>query len=175
MLCFWSSVEFAFLFSFYFLPFLSSFLSFIIVIFKPILFFLHVFLCLPFLVFFSHCSQSLMYINLLHLPLSNFACLFFLSFPLNIFVTLVFIALFPTWYIALVFFSSLCFSQFCSQLVNISFDILCLPGQFTVLYRFDCFDFAHGCILHYFNYYLPDFVTAICLGLIFSFSFWGMF
>ena len=24
------------------------------------------------------------------------------------------------------------------------------------------------CILHYFNYYLPDFVTAICLGFIFA-------
>ena len=27
------------------------------------------------------------------------------------------------------------------------------------------------CIFHYFNYYLPDFVTAICLGFIFGFSF----
>ena len=27
------------------------------------------------------------------------------------------------------------------------------------------------CILHNFNYYLPDFVTAICLGFIFGFSF----
>ena len=26
-------------------------------------------------------------------------------------------------------------------------------------------------ILHHFNYYLPDFVTAICLGFIFGFSF----
>ena len=25
------------------------------------------------------------------------------------------------------------------------------------------------CIFHYFNYYLPDFVTAICLGFIFGF------
>ena len=25
------------------------------------------------------------------------------------------------------------------------------------------------CIFHYFNYYLPDFVTAICLGFIFCF------
>ena len=33
-----------------------------------------------------------------------------------------------------------------------------------------CFDFAFGyiCILHYFNYYLPDFVTAVCLGFIFA-------
>ena len=27
------------------------------------------------------------------------------------------------------------------------------------------------CIFHYFNYYLPDFVTAICLGFIFCFLF----
>ena len=27
------------------------------------------------------------------------------------------------------------------------------------------------CILHYFNYYLPDFLTAISLGFIFGFSF----
>ena len=26
----------------------------------------------------------------------------------------------------------------------------------------------------YFYYYLPDFVTAICLGFIFGFSFWGI-
>jgi len=28
------------------------------------------------------------------------------------------------------------------------------------------------CIFHYFNYYLSDFVTAICLGFIFGSSFW---
>ena len=76
---------------------------------KPIIFFVHLFLCLPFLLFFSPCSYSLMYINP-HLPLFNFAYLFFLSFPLNIFVSFVFIALFPTWHLALVLFSSLCFS-----------------------------------------------------------------
>ena len=27
------------------------------------------------------------------------------------------------------------------------------------------------CIFSYFNYYLPDFVTSICLGFIFGFSF----
>ena len=27
------------------------------------------------------------------------------------------------------------------------------------------------CIFHYFNYSLPDFVTAICLGFLFGFSF----
>ena len=30
------------------------------------------------------------------------------------------------------------------------------------------------CIFHYFNYYLPDFVTAICMGFIFDFSFLGI-
>ena len=29
------------------------------------------------------------------------------------------------------------------------------------------------CIFHYFNYHLPDFVTAICLGFIFGFLFFG--
>ena len=27
------------------------------------------------------------------------------------------------------------------------------------------------CIFHYFNYYLPDFVTSVCLGFVFGFSF----
>ena len=30
------------------------------------------------------------------------------------------------------------------------------------------------CVLHYFNYYLLDFVTAICLGFLFGFSFLGI-
>ena len=110
---------FAVLWSFPFfllLPFFKkSFLFFIILtfnFFKPIIFFLHIFLCLPFLLFFSPCSSSLMYINL-HLPLFNFAYLFFLfflSFPLNILVHFAFITLFPTWHLALVLFSSLCLS-----------------------------------------------------------------
>ena len=37
------------------------------------------------------------------------------------------------------------------------------------------FDSAHGymyiCILHYINYYFPDFVPTICLGFIFDFLF----
>jgi len=54
-----------------------------------------------------------MYINLIYLPLFNFAYLFFLFFlsiPLNKFVSFVFITLFPTWHLASVLFSSLCFS-----------------------------------------------------------------
>ena len=50
---------FAILWSFFFFFFLSSsifsFLFFIIFIFKPIIFFLHLLLCLPFLLFFSPC------------------------------------------------------------------------------------------------------------------------
>ena len=47
---------------------------------------------------------------------------------------------------------------------------------YCTLFLLDCFDFAYGyiCILHYFNYYLPDFVTAICLRFIFAFSLLGM-
>ena len=30
------------------------------------------------------------------------------------------------------------------------------------------------CTFHYFNYYLPDFVTAVCLGFILGFSFLGI-
>jgi len=92
---------------FFFLPPFSSFFTVLIFNFFNLLyFFLHLFLCLPFLLSFSPCSQPLMYINLLYLPLSNFAYLFFLSFPLKIFVRFVFIALFPTWQLALALFSS---------------------------------------------------------------------
>ena len=31
------------------------------------------------------------------------------------------------------------------------------------------------CVFHYINYYLPDFVPAICLGFIFAFSFLTIF
>ena len=41
---------------------------------------------------------------------------------------------------------------------------------FCILFLLDCFDFAYEYIFYYFNYYLPDFVTAICLGFIFGFS-----
>jgi len=73
----WSS-PFLFLFSFFFQ--FCSFLFFIILIFKPMIIFLHLFLCLLFLLFFSPCSYSLMYINLLHFPLFKIAYLLFLSF-----------------------------------------------------------------------------------------------
>ena len=96
-------------FFFSFFCFFSSFLFFYNFNFLNILYFST---CIPlcFLLFFSTCTKSLIYINLLHLAPFNFAYLFFLSFPLNIFVSFIFIALFPTWHLALVLFSSLCFS-----------------------------------------------------------------
>ena len=73
-----SSVEFSFfpLFSFFFHFFLFYNFNFL----KSIIFFLHSFLHLPFILFFTPCSWSLVYINLLHLPLFNLTYLFFLSF-----------------------------------------------------------------------------------------------
>ena len=58
---------------FFLLPFFPPFYNFNFL--KTTIFFLHLFLCLPFLLFFP----PLMYINLLHIPLFNFAYLFFLS------------------------------------------------------------------------------------------------
>ena len=71
---------FAILWSF---PFFFNFLFFSLFYnfnFLNLLYFLHLFFCLPFLLFSSPCNQSLMYINLPHLPLFNFAYLFFFSF-----------------------------------------------------------------------------------------------
>ena len=62
-----------------------------------------------------------MYINLLYLPLFNFAYLFFLSS--QHFVSFIFIALFPNWHLVLVLFSSLCFSYFCPGRYNFWFPL----------------------------------------------------
>ena len=86
-----------------------------------------------------------MYINLLHLPLFNFAQLFFLSFPLNIFVSFIFIVLYPNWHLALVLFSSLCFRSFCSGRRNFWFPLFA-RSMYCTLFLSDCFDFAYGCI-----------------------------
>ena len=89
-----------------------------------------------------------MYINLLYLPLSNFAYLFFLffpSFPLNIFVSFIFIALFPKWHLRLVLFSSLCFSYFCSGRYNFWFPLFA-GSIYCTLFLLDSFDFAYGSI-----------------------------
>ena len=45
---------------------------------------------------------------------------------------------------------------------------------FDGLFRLCSWVYMYMCIFHYFNYYLPDFVTAICLGFIFGFLFLGI-
>ena len=42
---------------------------------------------------------------------------------------------------------------------------------FVGLFSLYSWVYIYMCIFHYFNYYLPDFLTAICLGFIFGFSF----
>ena len=119
-----------------------------------------------------------MYINLLHLPLFNFAYLFFLfflSFPLNIFVSFVFIALFPTWHLALVLFSSLCLLVlFLTGKYNFWFPLF-TGSIYCTLFLLNCFHFVHWCV--YICVYsiiliiiCLIFVTAICLQFIFGFS-----
>ena len=120
-----------------------------------------------------------MYINLLHLPLFNFAYLFFLSF----------LSFFSSQYICSFCFHcfiphlALCFS-FVFQFVF--YLILFLTGKynflfplftgsiyyiFVGLFSLCSWVYMYMCIFHDFNYYLPDFVTAICLGFIFASSF----
>ena len=106
----------------------------------------------------------------------GFFFLFFLSFPLNIFASTVFIALFPTWHFALVCFPVCALVSFVLVDINFWFPLFSRSIHCTLI-LLDCFDFAYGymCIFHYFNYYLPDFVTAICLGFMFGFSFLNSF
>ena len=142
-----------------FLFFLSCFVSFFFSLFynfnffKPTIFFLHLFLCLPSLLFFSPYSSSLMYINLLHLPLFNFAYLFFLSFLSFIssqhiceFCFHCFITQLAPW---LVLFSSLCFNKFCSGRYNFRFSLFTGSIYYT-LFLLNCFDFVYGCVCIYF-------------------------
>ena len=124
-----------------------------------IIFFLHLFYCLLLLLFFSHCSQSLIYINLLYLPLWNFAYLFFLSFLLNIFISFIFTTLFPNWHLALVLFSSLYFTQFCSGRYNFWFPLFA-GSIYCTLILLDCFlligVYIYMCIFsHTFYCYKP--------------------
>ena len=106
-----------------------------------------------------------MYINLLHLPLFNFAYLFFLfflSFPLNIFVSLTFIALYPKLHLTLVLFSSLWFSF---VLVYILFWFPLFSGSiYCTLFLLDCFDFAYEyiCICVY-SVMLSSVIINLCL------------
>ena len=85
-----------------------------------------------------------------------------------------------------------CFSFVCQFVLRLvlfltgkyNFDFLCLPVQPTVLYfswtvltllmGVYIYVYIYVCIFHYFNYYLPDFVTAICLGFIFGFLVLGI-
>ena len=122
-----------------------------------------------------------MYINLLYLPLFNFSYLFFLSF----------LSLLSSQDICYFYFHCFipqiasCFSfvfQFVLKLVLfltgkynffISFvhQINLLYFIFVGLFSLCLWVYMYMCIFHYFTYYLPDFVTTICLGFIFGFSF----
>ena len=99
---------------------------------------------------------------------------FFLFFPLNIFASFVFFALFPTCHLALVLFSSLCLLVlFLTGKYNFSFSLFSesIYFIFVGLFWLCSWVYMYMCIFHYFNYYLPDCVTAICLDFIFAFSF----
>ena len=103
-----------------------------------------------------------MYINL-HLPLFNFAYLFFLSFPFNIFVSFIFIALFPSWHLALVLFSSLFFNSFCSGRYNFWFPLF-TRSIYCTSFFLDCVDFAYGCIgICVYSVTLSTVVINLCL------------
>ena len=128
-----------------------------------------------------------MYINLIHPPLFNFVCLFLL--PLLSFLSSQHICQFC--FHSFIPYLAPCFS-FVFQVVL--WLILFLTGKYVflfplfpvsiycTLFLLDCFDFAFRCVyiyvcvcvFHYFNYYFPDFLTAICLGFLFIFSFWGI-
>ena len=141
-MCFCSSVEFSFSFFPLFYSSIFYFLYFIILTFNflNLLFFLHLFLCLPFLHFFPPCSSFWICINLLHLPpLTLHVHNFFLFIPLNIFVRFCFCFCFPSllfsppWYLVLFYFPLCALVSFLLN-VNIISDFLCSLGQSTVLY-----------------------------------------
>ena len=52
-----------------------------------------------------------------------------------------------------------------------TFYFFVLYFYWTVFISLHLWVHMYMCILYYFNYYLPNFVTAICLGFIFGFSF----
>ena len=87
-----------------------------------------------------------MYINLLYLPLFNFAYLFFLSSLSSKHICyFIFGALFPNWHLVLVLFFSLCFSEFFSGRYNFSYPLF-TRSIYCTLFLLDCFDFVYGCI-----------------------------
>ena len=122
-----------------------------------------------------------MYINLLHLHLFNFVYLFFLSFLSFLYSQYIcsfcFHCFIPHlaacfhfvfWFVLkLVLFLTGKYNFFISLVhqVNLLYFI------FVELFSLCSWVYMYLCIFHYFNYYLPDFVTAICLGFLFGFSF----
>ena len=119
----------------FFLPFFF-FITLILNILKPSIFFLHLFLCLSFLLFFSPCSLYLVYINLLHLPLFNFAYQFLLSFLsfLSSQHMLVLFSLLSSPLGTLFYFCFQAFALVSFILVDIIFGFLCSLGQSIVRY-----------------------------------------
>ena len=115
-----------------------------------------------FLIFSCH-IYSLIYTNLLYLPLTLLFYSFFLFFfSPCLSVCFAFIALFPSWHTALALFSSLCFNQFCFYLVDIIFAFLCLQAQSLLLYFFLFFGLFWFCLYMCVYIYSIIFVS-ICL------------
>ena len=134
-----------------------------------IYYFYNILFCLLFL-FFSCCSYSCIYVNLLYLPLCNFFFffLFLCSFSPCLLICFAIISFFPSWHIALILFSSLCFRQWLiSFLLSFSHQVHLLYFLFslsfwTVLVLFMCVCvYIYSIIL---CQYQPDFAFAICLG-----------
>ena len=137
-------------------------------------------LLLVFLLFFSQCSYSLICINLLYLALFNFAFLFFLSFlPFLSFPHPCLFVLFSLLYPPITILLQFCFPV--CALVSFVFNwLISLFVSFACqvnLLHFISFGFFWFClwvymyvpIFCYFTYYLPDFVSVICLGCLFCF------
>ena len=113
-----------------------------------------------------------MYINLLQLLLFNFAYLFFLSFLSFLssqhFFSFIFIVIFPNWHLALVWFPVCVLLLFLTSEYNFFIYFVhwvnLLYFIFVGLFWLCSWVYMYMCVLHYFNYYLPDFLDAICLG-----------
>ena len=127
---------------------------------------------------------SLMYINLLSLPLFNFACLFFLSFLSSQHICQVYFHCFIPQLAP-------CFSsvfQFVLQLVlfltsryNFQFPLFG-RSVYCILFLLDCFDFVYGCICIC-VYSITIFIVVInicfyvglCSSVEFTFFFFSLF
>ena len=132
---------------------------------------LYLFFCVLLLLFFSHCSYSLIYIHFLYLPLFNFAFLVFLFFLFFLFHTM------------LVSFCFLCFIHQLALWFGLVFRfvyqlVLLLIGRYHFWYplpakwisgtffSLGCFGFVCMCICMFlcFCCFLSDFISTICLG-----------